>query len=226
VVETREHHAIVCSAIFLQVASMKGNVLARVTALVLVAGAVVIYECSQAKVEAVNSLYADRATLLLEVRNTHFTVGRKVRSAYLRVLSDGSVECHTEKYWHEQDVVKRGMLSPEDLEALNRLLNDPNLLDVKPRYKRMHLIVDSWMEWDIKIPHHRHTQRINIAGFSPTAAKKRNEPYPTVLAKLGCSIWKVRNDVYGDEKSSRASREEACQDLLGAEGKESSGIQN
>jgi hypothetical protein len=187
---------------------MKGNVVARITALILVAA--VIYEGSEHKVEATNSLYADHPTLLLEVRNTHFTVGRKIKSTYLRVLSDGSVECHTEKYWHEQDVVKRGMLSSEDLEALNRLLNDPNLLDVKPRYKLMYQVVDSWMEWEINIPHHRRVQRINIAGFSPTAAKKQNQPYPPVLTKLGCSIWKTRSDLYGDENSTR-SFHEACQ---------------
>jgi hypothetical protein len=36
--------------------------------------------------------------VVLEVRNIHFTMGKKIPSIYLRVFSDGTAECHTEKY--------------------------------------------------------------------------------------------------------------------------------
>jgi hypothetical protein len=49
--------------------------------------------------------------VILEVMNYHFTVGKKIPSVYLRVFSDGTAECHTEKYMGlETDVVKTRIL--------------------------------------------------------------------------------------------------------------------
>jgi hypothetical protein len=42
--------------------------------------------------------------------NRHFTVGKKIPSLYLRVFSDGTAECHTEKFWEEADVTKTKVL--------------------------------------------------------------------------------------------------------------------
>ena len=60
-------------------------------------------------------------------------------------------------------------------------------------------VIDSWMEWDIKVPHGWHKERIKVLSFSPASARKKNQPYPPALLKLGCLIWKLRNDVFGDE---------------------------
>lgn len=84
---------------------------------------------------------------------------------YLRVYSDGTVECHTEKGWDEPDVVKRKKLGPEELARLQAVLRDPDLLHVEKKYGLMHWVVDSWMEWDIRVPHGRHTEEIKIATF-------------------------------------------------------------
>jgi hypothetical protein len=64
----------------------------------------------------------------------------------------------------------------------------------------MHFVVDSWMEWDIKLQHPGSVQRIRVASFSPDSARERNQLYPDALIKLGCSILKIRNDVYGDAR--------------------------
>jgi hypothetical protein len=55
------------------------------------------------------------------------------------------------------------------------------------------------MEWDIKVPNGWHKQKIKVLNFSPASARKKNQPYPPALLKLGCLIWKLRNDVFGDE---------------------------
>jgi hypothetical protein len=55
------------------------------------------------------------------------------------------------------------------------------------------------MEWDIKVPHGWHKEKIKVLNFSPASAREKNEPYPPGLLKLGCLIWKLRNDVLGDE---------------------------
>ena len=147
--------------------------------------------------------------VILEVINRHFTVGKKIPSVYLRVFSDGFAECHTEKYWDEPDTVKKKALSHEDFEQLKALLGQPELLSVNPRDELVAPVIDSWMEWTIKVPHGGTVQQIEVANLDPVAAKERKEPYPEVLVKLGCSIWRIRSDVYADDvaagKASRAN---------------------
>jgi hypothetical protein len=60
-------------------------------------------------------------------------LGKKIPSLYLRVFSDGTAECHTEKFWEEADVTKTKVLGPGELEELKAIVNRPNLLDVEKR---------------------------------------------------------------------------------------------
>jgi len=135
------------------------------------------------------------------VINKHFTVGKKIPSVYLIVFSDGTAVCHTEKFWDEADVTKTKALSAEELGKLKAVISEPKLLDVKKRYELMHFVIDSWMEWDIKLQHPGSVQRIQVVSFSPDSARERNQPYPDALVNLGCSILRIRNDVYGDARS-------------------------
>ena len=138
--------------------------------------------------------------VILEVINRHFTMGRKIPSVYLRVFSDGTAECHTLRYTgDEAETVKKEKLTQEELGRLKTLIDPPELLNVKKRYELMRAVVDSWMEWNIKVPHKGGAQKIQVLNFSPESAREKNQPYPDALVKLGCSIWKLRHDVYGDE---------------------------
>jgi len=140
--------------------------------------------------------------IILEVMNRHFTMGQRIPSIYLRVFSDGTAECHTQKYSRsDKDVTKTKVLSAETLEKLQAVLNDPDLLQVKKRYELMRGVVDSWMEWDITVQHPGTEESIQIANFSPSSAREKKQPYPDALVKLGCSILKIRGDVYGDADS-------------------------
>ncbi len=130
-------------------------------------------------------------------------------------MSDGTAECHTEKYWDEPDTVKRKVLAAEDFERLKSLLAQPELLNAKARYGLMAPVIDSWMEWTIKVPHGQYTQTIKVDNFNPTAANERKAPYPDTLVKLGCSIWKMRSDVYGDELAAGQARRADCNAALG-----------
>jgi hypothetical protein len=138
-------------------------------------------------------------TLILEVVNRHFTVGEKIPSTYLKIYSDGTAECHTLKYWDEPDVAKTKSLPIEEFNQLKALLEHPDLLSVKHRYERMYSVMDSWMEWTIKIEHPSGEQSFEVSGFSPSSAKASRQPYPEVLTKLGCSIQKIRSEVFGYE---------------------------
>jgi hypothetical protein len=140
--------------------------------------------------------------IILDVTNVHFTMGKKIPSVYLRVSSNGTAECHTEKYTgKEKDITKSKALDSKEFEILNALINEPEMLNVKKRYELMHSVVDSWMEWDIKLQHASSVQKIQIASFSPSSARERNEPYPEALTALGCSILEIRNEVYGNENA-------------------------
>ncbi len=139
------------------------------------------------------------AKLILEVINKHHTMGRAIPSIYLRVFSDGSVECHTEKYIGDEiDSVKKKSLTPAEIEALRTVLVDPKLSEIQRHYGLMYLVVDSWMEWDIKVQQGKHTQSFQVLNFAPGAARENGQPYPDSLLKLGCSIARLRFDVYED----------------------------
>jgi hypothetical protein len=138
--------------------------------------------------------------VILEVINRHFTMGHKIPSVYLRLFSDGTAECHTVRYTgDEAEIVKKEKLSQAELGRLESLIDTPELLNVKKRYELMHAVVDSWMEWNINVPHKGGAQKIQVLNFSPGSAREKNQPYPDALVKLGCSIWKLRHEVYGDE---------------------------
>lgn len=142
---------------------------------------------------------AASSRLILEVINKHFTVGRKIPSVYLRVYFNGVVECHTVKYWDEVDSVRKATLTGQDLEDLRAALQNPALSQIKKTYGLIYPVVDSWMEWDIRIPRGWHQEKITVLNFSPVGARKKNQSYPDALVRLGCTIWKVRKEVYGDE---------------------------
>ena len=138
--------------------------------------------------------------IILEVINKHFTIGLKIPSVYLRVFSDGIAECHTVRYTgHEADVVKRKALNPDELIKLKAVLENQELLHVQKRYELVYPVIDSWMEWNIEVPHNSGTRRIQVLNFSPGSAGEKNKPYPDALVALGCSIWKLRYETYGDE---------------------------
>jgi hypothetical protein len=141
--------------------------------------------------------------LILEVINKHFTVGRKIPSVYLLVYSDGTAECHIEKFWDEADIVKRKTLDPRQLKVLQAVLGDPDLLHVNEKYGLMAPVMDSWMEWNIRAPLGPRSTKIRVLNFSPASARQKNEPYPPAILRLGCSIWKIRYEVYGDAQDDR-----------------------
>jgi hypothetical protein len=191
-------------------------ILARAIFVTALVAATFVCQSSNSRSKAANAVKSGPSSkVILEVMNRHFTVGKKIPSIYLRVFSDGSAECHAEKYWDEPDTVKKKALSHEDFEQLKALVGEPELLSVRPRYELMDQVIDSWMEWTIKVPHSRNVQKIEVANFAPAAAKEHKEPYPDVLVKLGCSIWKARRDVYGDQVAAGNANRAGCNAILG-----------
>jgi hypothetical protein len=152
-----------------------------------------------AELSPIPAVSGTSATPILEVINRHFTVGLEIPSIYLKVFSDRTAEGHTLAYsGQERDVVKKKTLAPDEFERLTAVLDAPELLMVKSRYESTRMIIDSWMEWDINIQRPGHAQKIEVVNFSPSWFGMA-QPYPDALLQLGCSVWKMRDHVYGAE---------------------------
>lgn len=162
---------------------------------------------SQSALESTGSvMYGSPATPVLVVINWHFTVGKKIPSVYLKVFSDRTAECHTLAYSGvEPKVTKTKMLAPDEFEKLMAVLDGPELLNVNSRYESKRMVIDSWMEWDISIQRPSHAQKVEVVNFSPSWFGNA-QPYPGALLQLGCSVWKIRDEVFGDEPGHRDAK--------------------
>jgi hypothetical protein len=142
--------------------------------------------------------------VIVEVMNYHFTMGRKIPSVFLKVLSDGTVECHSlRSAGPEANVVKTKVLTPDEFHEVKEVIDQSKLLHAERRYELTHPVIDSWMEWHIRIPRAEGEQDIAIAAFASTPL--RDDPYPIAVVRLGCTISKLRDEVYGDEPQYRRS---------------------
>jgi hypothetical protein len=143
--------------------------------------------------------------VIIEVINQHFTVGRQISSTYLKVFADRTVECQTLKFTgNEPNVVKNGRLTQEEFRQMEAVLSDPDLRIAKARYELTHSVMDSWMEWNIRIPRGVGTQVIAIADFGSTPLRIDGF-YPRSVLRLGCMISKVRDKLSSDEPARRRS---------------------
>jgi hypothetical protein len=139
---------------------------------------------------------ASTVKVILEVVNTHFTVGRKIPSIYLRLFSDGIAECHAVRFsGQEQDSIKKGYLPPKEFDKIKAALNQTGLRIVDGRYDLPRVVFDSWMEWDLRGSDSQLGQDVTIS-FGPETQHLR--PYPEALGNLGCQILQIREQVYGD----------------------------
>ena len=64
--------------------------------------------------------------MLLEVVNTQFTMDMKIPSMYLKVMSDGTIECHAIRFGQKDtDSVKTTQVSLHELAKSNPSLTIP-----------------------------------------------------------------------------------------------------
>jgi len=133
--------------------------------------------------------------VLLQVVNRHFTVGKRIPSTYLKVLSDGTIECQAIDM-HDVDAVKTTKISPSELARVTSLLSDSRLGNLSDRYAMQRFVIDSWMEWDITIDRTSlRSKRITLAFAGGSSDSK----LPDALRKLGCQILELRRKLYGDD---------------------------
>jgi hypothetical protein len=146
--------------------------------------------------QTVGQTGSDAPRLLLRVVNRHFTVGKRIPSDFLKVFSDGTVECRAVKFGkHDEDAVKKTQLSRDELTKVISALNDSGFGHLSHDYKLQRLVVDSWMEWDITIEQPARRQNVTLA----FAGGSDQTTLPEALGKLGCLILELRRTAYGDD---------------------------
>jgi hypothetical protein len=145
-------------------------------------------------------------TLILEVAAEDFDIAWRQEYLYLKVLSDGAVECQIVKRKSgdmrfekaEIESVKRS-LSASELEQLKALLAQNSISRLENIYKqRIAVMLDAGTAWDIRIPRINRTQEIRVVSFAPDAATAQKKPYPAALLTLGCTIEKLRRATIGE----------------------------
>lgn len=149
----------------------------------------------RAVVQASSTKLSETPRVLLQVVNRHFTVGKRIPSNYLKVFSDGTVECQAIDK-HDGDAVRKTQISPNEVAQFTSVLNDPSLRDLSRDYSLQRFFIDSWMEWDITINRPSlPPQNITLA----FAGGSGSSTLPDGLRKLGCQILELRRRAYGDD---------------------------
>ncbi len=69
-------------------------------------------------------------------------------------------------------------LSSVELQRLQAILNNPSLLQANKEYGLMAVVIDSWMEWDIRVPRDTGALKIKVLNFAPASARESNQAYP------------------------------------------------
>jgi hypothetical protein len=141
------------------------------------------------------------SNVILEIVNRHFTVGKRIPSLYLRLFSDGTVECSTIKFGkHDVATTRKERLKPEELAQVTSILNDPSLRGSAHDYALQRVVFDSWMEWDITINRPSPSlppQNITLSFAGGSGDSK----LPRALTRLGCQILELRRRTYGDDEA-------------------------
>lgn len=145
-------------------------------------------------------------SVILDVTNQHFTMARKIPSLYVRVFSDRTVQCHALAGSRGADPVKTKVLTEEEFKGVQMMVGRCKRLSANQTYPLRHMVFDSWMEWDIKVPRKNDELEISIADFGSTGVGI----YPPEIGKLGCLISRLRDEVYGDERQHRLDN---CKDV-------------
>ena len=133
----------------------------------------------------------------MEVLLNSWDVEREETLVYLRVYSDGLAEAHSMRKVDFRNIQFLSKQLPGDeLASLKNLLSDPATGQLAPEYSRYWGNKDFGYRYDIVISDP--VKHIELESFQPFLARQKGKPYPKQLEKLGCAIWKLREEVSGE----------------------------
>jgi hypothetical protein len=136
-------------------------------------------------------------TLLLDAIATTFDIHRTETLVYLRVYSDGSAEAHPT---HEVDfrslALKQAQIPTPEMARLRELLSSPKIRALDDEYGRNWGAVDFSTKLVITVGQEQNRKTITLVNFQPFLARRKKQPYPAEIEKLGCIIWELRTNVF------------------------------
>jgi hypothetical protein len=136
-------------------------------------------------------------TLLLDAIATTSDIHRTETLVYLRVYSDGFAEAHPT---HEVDfrtlALKQAQIPAPEMERLRELLSSPKIRAVNDEYDRNWGGVDFSTKLVITVSLDENRKTITLVNFQPFLARRKKQPYPAEIEKLGCIIWQLRTNVF------------------------------
>jgi hypothetical protein len=150
--------------------------------------------------------------LLLDVILTTQDIQRTETLVYLRVYSDGLAEAHPT---HEVDfrtlALKQAQIPAADLTRLHDLLTPSKIQSLNAEYERNWGAPDFSTKLVITIGHGQTGKTVTLVNFQPFLARRKKQPYPVEVEKLGCMIWELRTSVFKEPPDKDYVR--GCRDL-------------
>ena len=135
--------------------------------------------------------------LLLEAIATTYDIHRTETLVYLRVYSDGFAEAHPT---HEVDfrtlALKQAQIPAPELARLQELLASPKIRALNDEYERNWGAIDFGTRLVITVHQDESRKTITLINFQPFLARRKKQPYPVEIEKLGCIIWELRTNVF------------------------------
>ncbi len=137
--------------------------------------------------------------LALEVVLKSYDIHRVETLVYLRVFSDGYAEAHPT---HDVDfrtlTLKHAQIPAGDMAKLREILSPSKTQSLKSKYERNWGNIDFGDEWDITIGQGESKKSIVLVNFQPFLARRKKQPYPAEIERLGCMIWELRKNVFNE----------------------------
>jgi hypothetical protein len=137
--------------------------------------------------------------LLIEVILTTSDNTRTETLVYLRVFSNGFAEAHP---MHDVDfrtlALKQAQVPGNDLAKLREVLAPSRTQSLASRYERSWGAIDYGTEWEITLGEGQSKKTITLINFQPFLARKRKQPYPAEIEKIGCIVWELRRNVFNE----------------------------
>jgi len=137
------------------------------------------------------------STLILDAIATTSDIHRTETLVYLRVYSEGSAEAHPT---HEVDfrtvTLKQAQIPAPEMARLRELLSSPKILALNDEYDLNWGAIDFSTKLVITLSREQNRKTITLVNFQPFLARRKKQPYPAEIEKLGCIIWELRTNVF------------------------------
>jgi hypothetical protein len=79
---------------------------------------------------------------------------------------------------------------------LKELLSSPKIYALNDEYDRNWGAVDFSTKLVITVSQEQNRKKITLVNFQPFLARRKKQPYPAEIEKLGCIIWELRTNVF------------------------------